>query len=71
MFQVLFELLSIKNEVFFWRRKRGVDNLSGRTTLWRGLSQTVIFLYLYDEHISMIVLISAGIGALIAVKMLC
>lgn len=61
MFQVLFEFLSFKNDV-------ASAGLSVRTTLWHAFSQIVIFLYLYDEHTSMIVVISAGIGALIAVK---
>lgn len=61
MFQVLFEFLSFKNDV-------ASADLSVRTTLWRAFSQIVIFLYLYDEHTSMIVVVSAGIGALIAVK---
>lgn len=63
----LFDFLSFKNDVSFWRRKKNYAGLSVRSTLWRAFSQIVIFFYLYDEKTSMLVLVPAGIAAMIEI----
>ncbi|KAH8245362.1 hypothetical protein KR032_009504 [Drosophila birchii] len=62
---MLFDFLSFKNDVAFWRKKRSYEGLSSRTTMWRAFSEIVIFLYLLDEHTSYLVLVPVGLGTLI------
>lgn len=62
---LLFDFLSFKNDVSFWRSKRSLGGLSARTVLWRAFSQLVIFFYLLDEHTSLLVLVPAGVSAVI------
>lgn len=62
---LLFDFLAFKNDVSFWRRKRSLAGLSARTVFWRAFSQLVIFFYLLDENTSLLVLVPAGISAII------
>ncbi|KAH8289849.1 hypothetical protein KR054_011885 [Drosophila jambulina] len=62
---MLFDFLSFKNDVAFWRKKRSYEGLSARTTMWRAFSEIVIFLYLLDEHTSYLVLVPVSLGTLI------
>lgn len=68
LLQLLFDFLAFKNDVSFWRRKRSLAGLSARTVFWRAFSQMVIFFYLLDEQTSLLVLVPAGISAIIEVR---
>jgi len=62
---LLFDFLAFKSDINFWRGKKSMEGLSRKTILWRAFSQSVIFLYLMDEETSLLVLIPAGVGAII------
>lgn len=66
--QLLFDFLSFKNDISFWREKKSYVGLSLRTTLWRTFSQIVILLYLFDEKTSFLVLGPAAISTIIEVN---
>lgn len=64
---LLFDFLAFKNDVAFWRGRTSMVGLSRRTLIWRAFSQSIIFLYLLDEETSMLVLVPAGVAALIEI----
>ncbi|KAF4529617.1 hypothetical protein B566_EDAN018027 [Ephemera danica] len=65
LLQLLFDFLALKNDVSFWRHTRSLEGLSTRTVLWRAFSQAVVFFYLMDENTSLLVLVPAGLTALV------
>ncbi|CAG0891272.1 unnamed protein product [Darwinula stevensoni] len=64
-FHLLLDILALKNDVMFWKRKKSMLGLSLYSVLWRCFSQWVIFLYLREENTSYLVLIPACLGAII------
>ncbi|EAN77672.1 hypothetical protein, conserved [Trypanosoma brucei brucei TREU927] len=63
---MFFEYLAMSNDVMFWRRRKDFRGLSLRTIIMNCYSQTVIFLYLYDnDETSWAILLPSGIGVLI------
>ncbi|XP_071957761.1 lipid scramblase CLPTM1L-like [Antedon mediterranea] len=67
MLHALFDILAFKNDISYWRNQDRMTGMSTSTVLWCGFSQIVIFFYLMDEDTSLLVVIPAGIGAIIEV----
>lgn len=62
---MIFDYLTFKNDIKFWRGRKTMVGISTKTLLWRCFSDTVVFFYLLDENTSYLVLVPAGICALI------
>ncbi|KAG9345017.1 hypothetical protein JZ751_009557 [Albula glossodonta] len=66
-FHLLFDFLAFKNDISFWKKKKNMVGISSKAVLWRCFSTIVIFFHLRDEQTSLLVLIPAGVGAVIEV----
>ncbi|KJH43718.1 cleft lip and palate transmembrane protein 1 [Dictyocaulus viviparus] len=62
---MLFDILSFKNDISFWRGRKSMVGLSTKALLWRCFSYTVVFFYLKDQDTSLLVIIPAGISVII------
>ncbi|KAL7061749.1 hypothetical protein AAHC03_0749 [Spirometra sp. Aus1] len=62
---LFFDFLAFKNDIQFWRLAENTAGLSIRTIIWRCLSTSIIFLYLFEERSSLLILVPSGISVLI------
>ncbi|KAL6734420.1 hypothetical protein Aduo_004962 [Ancylostoma duodenale] len=62
---LLFDILSFKNDISFWRGRKSMVGLSTKALVWRCFSYTVIFFYLKDQETSLLVIVPAGVSVLI------
>ncbi|KAJ1918558.1 hypothetical protein IWQ60_007470 [Tieghemiomyces parasiticus] len=65
----LFDFLAFKNDISFWKNKKGAAGISVRTIFANIAFQLIIFLYLLDNQkvTSWMILMSQGVGLLIEV----
>ncbi|VDD75233.1 unnamed protein product [Mesocestoides corti] len=68
---LFFDFLAFKNDIQFWKNTKNTAGISIRTIIWRCLSTTIIFLYLYDEKSSLLIVVPAGISMVIEFWKLC
>ncbi|EFC37561.1 cleft lip and palate transmembrane family protein [Naegleria gruberi] len=61
----VFDFLAFKNDIQFYRNQKNMEGLSIRSIFVNCFFQTAIFLYLFDNETSWMILISNGIGLLI------
>ena len=63
---LLFEFLTFKNEVSFWQQNKDLTGLSVRSLFLDLLGQVVILLFLIEKDSSLLMIIPAACGCLIA-----
>lgn len=63
---LLFEFLTFKNEVSFWRNNTDLTGLSVRSLFLDMMGQVVIVLYLFEKDSSLLMTIPSAVGCLIA-----
>lgn len=63
---LLFEFLTFKNEVSFWRKNKDLTGLSVRSLFLDMFSQVIILLYLIEKDSSLLMTVPTGVGCLIA-----
>mmetsp|Transcript_37396 Transcript_37396/g.61982 ORF Transcript_37396/g.61982 Transcript_37396/m.61982 type:complete len:686 (-) Transcript_37396:192-2249(-) len=67
MVHMVFDFLAFSSDIKFWKENRSMEGLSVRTMFLNTGCQLVIFLYLFDNETSWMVLSSSGIGVLIEI----
>lgn len=63
---LLFEFLTFKNEVSFWKNNTDLTGLSVRSLFLDMLGQFIIVLYLIEKNSSLLMIVPSAIGCLIA-----
>jgi hypothetical protein len=63
---LLFEFLTFKNEVSFWRANKDITGLSVRSLFLDMIGQTIILLFLIEKDSSLLMTIPSACGCLIA-----
>ncbi|PKU70824.1 cleft lip and palate transmembrane protein 1 homolog [Dendrobium catenatum] len=61
----LFDFLAFKNDIQFWNKNKSMEGLSAKSVVVSFISQLIVFLYLFDNDTSWMILASSGIGCCI------
>jgi hypothetical protein len=67
LLHVVFDMLAFKNDISFWRNRKGFDGVSLRTLCLSCVFQLVIILYLADNDTVWLVIATSSLGLLIDV----
>ena len=63
---LLFEFLTFKNEVSFWKANKDLTGISVRSLFLDFFGQTIILLYLVEQESSLLITVPSAFGCLIA-----
>ncbi|XP_074575026.1 uncharacterized protein LOC141831544 [Curcuma longa] len=61
----LFDILAFKNDIQFWNKNKSMEGLSAKSVILNFICQLIVFLYLFDNETSWMILASSGIGCCI------
>jgi len=65
IFHSIFDFLAFKNDISFWKNKENMEGMSVKSIFVNCFFQTLIFLYLFDNDTSWLILGSSFVGLLI------
>ncbi|XP_008795274.1 cleft lip and palate transmembrane protein 1 homolog [Phoenix dactylifera] len=61
----VFDFLAFKNDIQFWNKNKSMEGLSAKSVVVNFVCQLIVFLYLFDNDTSWMILASSGIGVCI------
>ncbi|KAL8159138.1 hypothetical protein V2J09_000675 [Rumex salicifolius] len=65
LFHSVFDFLAFKNDIQFWKKNQSMEGLSAKSVVVSFISQLIVFLYLFDNDTSWMILGSSGVGCCI------
>lgn len=71
LLHTVFEILAFKNDIQFWNNKEELEGISVKTLYFQLIQSIVIFLYLFDNETSFMIVMSNGFGIGLEVWKIC
>lgn len=65
IFHMVFDFLAFKNDISFWNNQKDLKGLSVRTIFLNCFCSIIIFLYLWENETSWMILLSSAVGIVI------